>query len=700
MQEIELPDGTVLEFPPGMGDDEIRAAVQSYLGQQSGGDQPQTREQMVAEGIESGGDFGNYTRRFLQGGTAAIGLPGSADEALAGLSATAYPVAEAVGLVPEWDAGWQDRFDTALEIERGRLKKTEGLAGGAAEVGGALVAAMTPIGRMGGAIGNPLTAANMARGVAAGAGLGASYGFNTGEGGVENRLENVPVNAAIGAAGGAAGNVVQAGAGRLGRMLTDPNKMRAQQMGVSPETYRIARSAAEMGDVDVPGGGQAYIRQGGPDAMIGDVMPGQLDYVTNVGAGAPIARRNLNSRIDQASRDVARATNKTLGEARGKREITREIMDSTRANRKSAYDEAFNTPIDYNAPGGLEIEDILQRIDPDTLRAAMKKAEAELRNMKAPNRQFKINILDNGDVVVDELPNVLQMDQLKRALDDIARAGTSKVEGTISSEARLASQHAKEISQALAANNKNYAEALKAGKDAITQREGRQIGAKLLDNQTYVEDIAEIMQRTEWPDWQRMKQGLRSEMAHRLGNVRRVRSDPNTDQRAAWQNIADVMTDNNQEKLRLLLGNVEAQQYFDELETAARAFGVRAKAADNSATAGRQTMDRQVTEAAGRGRIPDRPVASIVDAVGSVPARVGNAMTGRTQGQIMNRQQAVQRELAELITGLRGEDAVRAFQQLLSQQRPAVNYQGPFSRRLAAGSRLAAPPAVAPLLQP
>lgn len=608
------------------------------------------------------------------------------------------------------DGGWfdysqsfGDRYDAALNAERGQQKQFAAdnpvLATGA-EIAGGVATAMTPVGAVGQAVGKPLTAANLARSAGAGAGYGAAYGFGEGEGGAVNRAANVPVNAAIGAAGGVAGNVLQAGVGRVMQgMSGDPVARQARQMGVMPETYRIARDLAQNADADIAGGAARFIRQGGPEAMVGDVMPGPLDAVTNVGAGAPIARRNLNARVDQASRDVARATNKALGEARGRNEITREIMDGTSGNRANAYAAAYDAPVDYSRPSGKKIEELLSRMDGDELRKAVREARADMRLDGVNRQQFKFNIGDDGGIAIEEMPSVMELDYLKRHLDNVAAWDSPP--HAVTGEARRARKISRNLRGLLIENNDNYAEALKAGKDAITQRQGREIGAKLLDNGTYVEDIAEMIQRTDWPDWQRMKQGLRSEMAHRLGNVRRVRSDPNTDQRAAWKNIADVLTDNNKEKLRLVLGNAEAQKYFDELETAARSFNVRAGAAANSSTAGRGAFDRMAQDAANRGRVPERLPRSVLDEVLSLPVRGFNVLRGATPGKIAGRRSKIDREMAELLTGAKGDDALALIAQLLAKP-PASppGYKGPVPQMLARQSRLLAAPLVAQLMQP
>lgn len=687
MPVVQLPDGKRVKFPDGMSEDAINQALAGMV--QSPPDAPSSdapAEQSYAAGLLD---------QFTQGALAEFG-----DEATALEAAL-------LGRTPggdwfDYSQPWSERYNTALEAEREQQKQFEAenpVASTLANVGGAVATAMTPVGAVGQAVGAPLTAANLGRAALAGAGYGSLYGYGEGEGGAMNRLENVPLNAAIGAGGGVAGNVLQAGAGRLSRALGDPNKARARSMGVRPETYRIARRGAEMAEADVPGGAVPFIRNGGPDAMIGDVMPGQLDYVTNVGAGAPIARGNLNARVDRASGQVTRALDDTLGTPQGVRQSARDIAGSTRQARATGYEKAYNTPIDYAADTGRRIEGILTRIPTRTLREAVDEANEAMTVAGARNRQVMIDIADDGSVAFREMPNVQQLDEIKKALQTLGRENVDQF-GRPTARGNRANALARELRDAIGEAVPEYNAATAAGADKIAQDQALDLGQRLLSPSITKEMADEAGRTIGQAERARAEQGIRIYLDELLGNMRMARTDPNLDQREAWAAIQKVLTRNNQEKMRSILGREKADALFGELNEAARAFNVRGSAARNSATEGRRQFTTEVEQEAGRGRLPDRPVQSVIDWAGSVPARLANAATGRTEGAIARRQDIINRELAELLTGLRGDEAVAAFQRLISTQAPPVNYIGPYSRRLAAASRLAAPPAFSPPIQP
>lgn len=639
---------------------------------------------------------------------------GLIDEAVAKVSAAAGRTPD--GGVFEYDKPWDEREQLMLDETRKQQKHFQQeypVASLGASLAGAGVLALSPLGRIGMAKTAPLSAANLGRAGAAGAGWGAAYGFGEGEGGFLNRMANVPVNLAVGAAGGVAGNFLQQGAGWLGRKLTSDNTLRAQQTGVSPQVYSRARAAAQSADADIPGGARQYIAKGGPNAMVGDAMPDLLDATANVGAGGPIARRNLGARVDQATRQTEQAIDETLGfKPAGVRQVARDISKSTSARRGDAYDAAYDAALDFNdGAAGNRVLNALEYIDPADFKTAKALADKKLRARYGPDtpkyRHWKANIDDAGNLAFENMPSVRELDMLKRALDEMAgvtdqwgrpAAGTQEI-----AIARNQLREAlKEATTDAATGRSLYGEALDSGADKKAMDSALELGQDLLKSRTTVETAMEKAKDFGASERWRARQGVRSYLAEALGNVKRTRGDPNTDQRAAWKAISDILTDNNKEKMRAVLGDTDAKELFSELETAARAFGIRANAAPNSATAGRTAIREGVRADAMRGRLPDQPVRSIVDETLSLPIRGFNKVAGRSQAAASAREDAYWRELAELLTGKRGEEALRAFDMLISNARPNAGAlpAGRYSQALARGTRLAAPPAVANLIQP
>lgn len=615
--------------------------------------------------------------------------------------------AATLGSVP--GESWRERYDQALAMEREqnrRFRENNPVAATAAEVAGGVATAMTPVGAIGSGMKGGVTLGNMAKGAAAGAGYGGLYGFGTGEGGAVERAANVPLSAGIGAAGGALAVPVAAGAGRLSRALAERAARRgaADTAGLSPRAYNYLRTAAEVADTSYPGGAAARIRSGGPDAMLADVMPGQADLVANVGAGAPIARRNLTERVGRASRSVDEAMNATFGQPRGVKEVAREISSSTRGARGQAYDAAYTSPIDYSTGGpGERILGIIDRIPRQTFRAAIDEANDAMTAAGVRNKQILVDIAEDGSIAFREMPNVQQLDEIKKALQTIGRENVDQF-GRPTARGIRADGLARELRDALGEAVPAYNEAVRLGGDKIAQDQALEMGRRLLTGSTSVEDAVAAAGRLQGAEQMRLREGVRYYLDDMLGRVKATRTDPNIDAREAWKGIQELSSRNNREKLRAVLGQAEADDFLARIDEASRAFEVRATAAGNSATMPRSAQ-LQALEGGGRAFPEARqgPPPTITDLALSLPARGWNRMTGNTPAARESRMAGDLTALAERITGLRGEEAVQLFQRLLQQNQAlqaAGQQGGRLSQFLRRSTPLAAAPAAQPLIQP
>jgi hypothetical protein len=661
-------------------------------------DQPTRRRKLVPADTPEPEDtsfLGGLVDSFTQGAAFGFG-----DELTAAEAAT-------LGEVP--GETWQDRYNTALAMEREqnrRFRDENRAAATAAEVAGGVATALTPVGAIGSGMKGGVTLGNMAKAAAAGAGYGGLYGFGTGEGGAGERAANVPLSAGIGAAGGAVAVPVAAGVGRLSRALAERSARRgaADTAGMSPRAYNYLRNAADVADTSYPGGGAARIRQGGPDAMLADVMPGQADFVANVGAGAPIARRNLTERVGRASGSVDDAMNATFGQPRGVKEVAREISGSTSGARSQAYDAAYNSPIDYSTGGaGERILGILDRIPRQTLRAAIDEANDAMTAAGVRNKQILAGIADDGTIAFREMPNVQQLDEIKKALQTIGRENVDQF-GRPTARGIRADGLARELRDALGEAVPAYNEAVRLGGDKIAQDQALELGRRLLTGNTSVEDAVTAAGRLQGAERARLREGVRYYLDDLLGRVKATRSDPNIDAREAWRGIQELSSRNNREKLRAVLGEAEADAFLARIDEAARAFEVRAAAAGNSQTMPRETQRRMLES--GSGMMPEAPAGPprpIQDQILSVPGRIWNRATGNTPAAREARMAGDLTALAERITGLRGEEAVRLFEQLLAQNRAIQSMPqggGRLSQILRRSAPLASAPLAAPLIQP
>jgi hypothetical protein len=112
----------------------------------------------------------------------------------------------------------------------------------------------------------------------------------------------------------------------------------------------------------------------------------------------------------------------TLGEAPvGPRTAVEAIAARTAPQRDQLYTDAFNTPINYGGPEGTAIFSVLDKTPDDLMAQAIKEANEEMLMNNIPrNQHIKASIGDDGKVTFSELPNVMQLDELKKALQTIA----------------------------------------------------------------------------------------------------------------------------------------------------------------------------------------------------------------------------------------------------------------------------------------
>lgn len=196
MIEVELPDGTVAEFPDGTPNETIKAALQKRFA-------PKSLDQRISGAIKGVTDVtGGVINRAME--SLSIGSLG--DEFRAGIGSILSP----------------KTYDQALTDERAAEKQFAAdhpVLDTAAGIG----AAMLPIGA---AVSLPLRGlgmgAKMVRGALGGGLMGLANGFMEGEGGASNRASDAAVSGALGAGVGAAAAPVVAGVGKVAGALKEP----------------------------------------------------------------------------------------------------------------------------------------------------------------------------------------------------------------------------------------------------------------------------------------------------------------------------------------------------------------------------------------------------------------------------------------------------------------------------------------------
>lgn len=172
MIEVELPDGTIAEFPDGTGRDVIKRALAKRV--------PKERETTAIEAIARG---------FGQGATLT-----AADEIASGIQA-GYDYTQG----KPFGQSYEQRLKSNRSQDALNRKQRPLTYGGAALTGGVVQGGLAAAAAPASAILNPATAGQLAK---SGAAYGGVTGFLSGQGGVESRAIDGTIGAGLGAASG------------------------------------------------------------------------------------------------------------------------------------------------------------------------------------------------------------------------------------------------------------------------------------------------------------------------------------------------------------------------------------------------------------------------------------------------------------------------------------------------------------------
>jgi hypothetical protein len=444
----------------------------------------------------------------------------------------------------------------------------------------------------------------------------------------------------------------------------------AATLGISANAARVIKNTFEMGgDMQTA---IARVEQAGAQGIIGDAgeaAQALLDATAASGpAGSAAVRGPLDARMTEVSENLDTGLTGLLGQpAEGPVTAVREIMDASRAQRTSAYDAAYTAPIDYASPAGQNIENIvLNRVEPSILMSAIREANAEMADRGLTNQQIMARVLPDGSVQFVEMPNVRQLDELKKGLRKLATAAKNS-EGMVVIDtpeslryARQANDLGAAIVDATGGAQGPYAAATRIGGDTIQERNAYELGETLLSPRTRVEAVRlELGPNPSDAQVAAAKRGLRTRINQIVGDVKRIPSDPNLDARQALATLREMSSDNAREKIRRVMG-VEADDVFKMLDEAMIAAETRAATAVNSRTAIRQSTQENVRDLTSAGAVGEALRGEPVNTT----KRLIQGITGYTDEFTVQQRQRVYQDLAKALTEKRGPDAVVALRVL------------------------------------
>jgi hypothetical protein len=579
-QIFEMPDGTKAFKSPGYAT---------------------TNPEKIAEIMEGAKPVDLVQRDFDEQIIADAPIPARALEFSQGIPVVGEWIDEGVEVFSPDMAKRMRQASDAMERQRPGQSAALNIAGGVVSTapflaGKAVGKAGDWIGKAGSKVGQAMRAGAVAAPGAAveGAVSMAGRGEDLGQRG-KNAAVGAAVGAGFGLVGGPALSVLGSGISALTKRAKrlDVSTI-AKEFGVSNAAARMVRRALQADDLEAAA---ARLGQLGDDAMLADAGPSTgalLDAGTATGGKAlAVVRDAVDARSNEVGKQLPAKLDALLGKVKGVKATAREIAEETSPARTAAYNRAYSQPINYADDTGRAIEGVLQRVPAKTLKNAIEEANEAMQAKGLTNRQIMAQIGEDGSVIFREMPNVQQLDEIKKALRTIASEAVDKF-GRPTAQGLRAKHLARELGGAISDAVPSYKTATKLGGDKIQRDNALDMGRKLLWKNTTVEDVSEVISDGWSKEAQEAaRQGLRETIEHTLSNVRRTITDPNTDAREAMQLVKELSSRANRKKLTMVLGKARANAMIEELDKVATALELRATIAQNSKTAIRQAIQEE-----------------------------------------------------------------------------------------------------------
>ena len=529
------------------------------------------------------------------------------------------------------------------------------------------------------------TAEQVVSGGVTGATLGGAGGFMAGKDHLAQRLRSGAVGALI---GGGLGMAIPAGAAgaRHGYRAAQGARQAAKvggeigaEIGVSPSAGRVVGALVGDGNEAEM---RAFIAKAGKNGMLADASPntaGMLDAtMRNPLPGAQLARSRVDARAGQSYDGVIDAL---TGGKHGPRmpPVANQAAKSAAARQTihPLYRQAYDTPIDYSAAEGLAIDDLLGRIPPKQATAAIEKATDQMIYDGFPNMQIMASIGDDGKVAFTQKPNVMQLDYMKRAFDDVAEASKDAVTGRMTPDGAFAAKVARDIREATKDAVPQYGEALAAASTDIRSRAAVRTGQTLLRSQTTVEDVMSSVADATPAELRHMREGVMGQIDHVMGNVKAVGTDQNIDARQAQKLFADLSSPNSKQKLSALFGD-EYPAIMQKLDEAGSALGLRANVAGNSSTQPRQAAIEMIQDEIAPGAVRR------LEPIGA-PRELAKRALGSDKASIDRLGREVQAELADVLTRPNGDEVLSSVVRILAANPQRADVGDGLRKALTAG---------------
>ena len=439
----------------------------------------------------------------------------------------------------------------------------------------------------------------------------------------------------------------------------------SQALGVSRSAAMVIKNAfASGGDID---DAINAVNRAGKSGMLVDAEEAAMslaDAAGNAGARpASIISKSMSDRASALNTQLENTLAKNLGTETSPKKVIAELRGRNQADRTKAYNKAYNTPIDYSSAAGRNIEDVLDTIDGKIVKSAIDTANNRMRRDGFKNQQIKATILDNGDVEYETLPNVMQLDYLKRAVQRLAEKSKGEF-GQATDDSRFYSSIARDLKNAIddaaidpQTGERVYSQAVRMGGDVIGEENAFKLGRDVLKPNVKIDDIEEVLGDSPSDiQLQAMRMGMGQYIKELLADVKAVPSDPDIAARQLDAFVRATSSDNAKRKIMQVMG-ADANILLRQIDEVAQSATVRAKMRDNSRTNIRQNIQDTV-----EAQIQPGPIGTLARGEGLSSARkIIQEVTGMTDEAVDERKVKIYTEIAQALTNKNTAQAKKAL---------------------------------------
>ena len=416
----------------------------------------------------------------------------------------------------------------------------------------------------------------------------------------------------------------------------------------------------------------ANLRKAGDQGMIidADKSIAQLGDAIQA-SGAPNAGRIIGNAAETRAANQADELRPTMDQVLGKppegmQTAVDAVATRTAPAREKAYNRAYNQKIDYDSPAGTEIAQIvddLGTLDPKELRNAIKRANMRMSREGYRDEQFVMETLEDGTVRLKKMPNMIQIDYLKRQLDKTYdRTGIEEY-----------ALFATDLRNAAVDAVPEYGVALKLGGAKITETEVMQLGGKFLQDNVALDTLKNAVNKASVVEMDAIRLGARNQIEEILDQTRKNIGDVGNDKSGATTEeskklLRILSSKSSRIKLGMVLGESESQILFKKLDEVESGLQLLNSLGGNSKTAIRTQLNNTLDDILEPGVIGSvaRGELSV-----TVP-KIIQAVTQQTPEALLGQKDEILSEVATVLTQAKGREAEAALQLLDRARKGAV----------------------------